>query len=196
MALAHNGNLTNHLDLRTRLVEEGAIFRSLADSETLVHLIAKSRAETVDEQVLDALSHLVGAFSMALVVRGTLYAARDPRGFRPLILGRKDDGHVVVSETCALDILGAEYVRDLEPGEVIRIEGDRVEQVGRAGLLPLGQLVDAADDRVVVQVFVDLGGLIEEDLDLLDLLLVRPEQANLADGEGLLGGEEEGLVED
>jgi len=136
LALAHNGNLTNQLDLRASLVEEGAIFRSSSDSETLVHLIAKSRAETVDEQVMDALSHLVGAFSMALVVRGTLYAARDPRGFRPLILGRKGDGHVVVSETCALDILSAEYVRDLEPGEVIRIEGDRVEGVGRLGPVP------------------------------------------------------------
>ena len=136
LALAHNGNLTNQLDLRASLVEEGAIFRSSSDSETLVHLIAKSRAETVDAQVMDALSHLVGAFSMALVVSGTLYAARDPRGFRPLILGRKEGGHVVVSETCALDILGAEYIRDLEPGEVIRIEGDRVEAVGRLGPAP------------------------------------------------------------
>ena len=73
---------------------------------------------------------------MALVVSGTLYAARDPRGFRPLILGRKEGGHVVVSETCALDILGAEYIRDLEPGEVIRIEGDRVEAVGLLGPAP------------------------------------------------------------
>ena len=131
IALAHNGNLTNQLDLRARLVDEGAIFRSSSDSETLVHLIAKSRAETVDAQVLDALGHLVGAFSMALVVRGTLYAARDPRGFRPLVLGRKAGGHVVVSETCALDILGADYVRDLEPGEVVRIEGDQVREIGR-----------------------------------------------------------------
>ncbi len=136
LALAHNGNLTNQLELRRSLVDDGAIFRSSSDSETLVHLIAKSRAETVDEQVLDALSHLVGAFSMALVVRGTLYAARDPRGFRPLILGRKDDGHVVVSETCALDILGAEYVRDLNPGEVVRIEGDHVEQIGQLDAVP------------------------------------------------------------
>lgn len=136
LALAHNGNLTNQLELRRSLVDEGAIFRSSSDSETLVHLIAKSRAETVDAQVLDALSHLVGAFSMALVVRGSLYAARDPRGFRPLMLGRKGDGHVVVSETCALDILGAEYVRDLEPGEVIRIDGGDVVAVGRLDPVP------------------------------------------------------------
>jgi amidophosphoribosyltransferase len=129
LALAHNGNLTNQLDLRTRLVEEGAIFRSSSDSETLVHLIAKSRKPTVDEQVADALGHLEGAFSMAVAVDDTIYAARDPRGFRPLMLGRMDDGHVVVSETCALDILGAEYVRDLEPGEVIRIRGSEVVQL-------------------------------------------------------------------
>jgi amidophosphoribosyltransferase len=130
LALAHNGNLTNQLDLRTSLVEDGAIFRSSSDSETLVHLIARSREESVDGQVLDALGHLVGAFSMVLAVDGTLYAARDPRGFRPLVLGRKDGGHVIVSETCALDILGAEYVRDLEPGEVIRVEGGSVEVLG------------------------------------------------------------------
>jgi len=122
MALAHNGNLTNHLDLRGRLVEEGAIFRSSSDSETLVHLIAKSRHETVDGQIDDALSHLEGAFSMVLAVGSTLYAARDPRGFRPLVIGAKDGGHIVASETCALDILGGEYVRDVEPGEVLRID--------------------------------------------------------------------------
>ena len=126
LALAHNGNLTNQLDLRKRLVDEGAIFRSSSDSETLVHLIAKSRKDTVDGQVHDALSHLEGAFSMALAINDTVYAARDPRGFRPLILGRRDGGHVVVSETCALDILGAEYVRDLQPGEVIKIRGPEV----------------------------------------------------------------------
>lgn len=126
IALAHNGNLTNQHELRRALVSDGAIFRSSSDSETLVHLIAKSRAEGVDAQVRDALSHLEGAFSMALVVNDTLYAARDPRGFRPLVLGRKGGGHVVVSETCALDILGAEYVRDLEPGEVLKIRGGEV----------------------------------------------------------------------
>lgn len=129
LALAHNGNLTNQLELRQRLVHEGAIFRSSSDSETLVHLIAKSREDTVDGQVRDALSYLEGAFSMALMVDDTVYAARDPRGFRPLVLGRKGQGHVVVSETCALDILGASYVRDLEPGEVVRIRGKEVVQL-------------------------------------------------------------------
>jgi amidophosphoribosyltransferase len=131
LALAHNGNLTNHLDLRTRLVEEGAIFRSSADSETLIHLIAKSRHDSVDTQVDDALSHLEGAFSIIMSVDSTIYAARDPRGFRPLVLGRKGNGHIVASETCALDILGAEYVRDLEPGEVIRIKDGKIDNLRR-----------------------------------------------------------------
>ena len=136
MALAHNGNLTNHHDLRARLVDEGAIFRSSSDSETLVHLIAKSRHETVDTQVDDALSHLEGAFSMVLAVGTTVYAARDPRGFRPLVLARKDGGHIVVSETCSLDILGAEYIRDLAPGEVIRLRDGKVERLRSLKTVP------------------------------------------------------------
>ena len=127
LALAHNGNLTNHLDLRERLVADGAIIRSSADSEALVHLIAKSKHYGVDAQVDDALSQLEGAFSVVISVDSTIYAACDPRGFRPLVLGRKGSGYVVASETCALDILGAEYVRDLQPGEVLRIRDGKVE---------------------------------------------------------------------
>ena len=129
MALAHNGNLTNHLDLKNRLVEEGAIFRTSSDSEILVHLIAKSRHESVDTQIDDALTHLEGAFSIVLSVNDTVYAVRDPRGFRPLVLGKLGDGHIVTSETCALDILGAEYVRDLEPGEVLKISNGKVKRL-------------------------------------------------------------------
>ncbi len=129
MALAHNGNLTNQLDLRNRLVEEGAIFRTTSDSEILVHLIAKSRHESVDAQIDDALGHLEGAFSLVVSVGDTVYAVRDPRGFRPLVLGQMGAGHIVASETCALDILGAEYVRDIEPGEVLKIHGGTVERL-------------------------------------------------------------------
>ena len=129
LALAHNGNLTNQLDLRSRLVEEGAIFRTSSDSEILVHLIAKSRHDNVDSQLDDALTHLEGAFSLVVSVGDVLYAVRDPRGFRPLVLGKLDGGHVVCSETCALDILGAEYVRDLEPGEVLKIRGGKVQRL-------------------------------------------------------------------
>ncbi len=126
LAIAHNGNLTNANELRARLVEEGALFQTTSDSEVIVHLIARSRHETVEAQVDDALSHLEGAFSLVISVGDTLFAAVDPRGFRPLILGRKDEGHVVASETCAFDIIGAEYVRDIQPGEVLRIRGSEV----------------------------------------------------------------------
>lgn len=129
MALAHNGNLTNHLDLRNRLVEEGAIFRTSSDSEILVHLIAKSRHDSVDAQVDDALTHLEGAYSLVLSIGDAVYAVRDPRGFRPLVLGRLEGGHVVASETCALDILGAEYVRDIAPGEVLKIQGGELTEL-------------------------------------------------------------------
>ncbi|HEX9886782.1 MAG TPA: amidophosphoribosyltransferase [Longimicrobiales bacterium] len=137
LAIAHNGNLTNANDLRSRLVGEGAIFQTTSDSEVIVHLVARSRHETVDAQVDDALTYLEGAYSLVISVDETLYAVRDPNGFRPLILGRKDGGHVLASETCALDILGAEYVRDIAPGEVLKIRGDRLTRL--RSLPPSGQ---------------------------------------------------------
>ena len=123
LAVAHNGNITNAHDLKTRLVKEGAIFQTTSDSEVIVHLIARSREETIDAQLADALNQLEGAFSVAITVGEVLYAIRDPRGYRPLVLGKLEEGHVVASETCALDILDAEYIRDIERGEVLRIEG-------------------------------------------------------------------------
>lgn len=129
LAVSHNGNLTNAIDLRQRLVKDGAIFQSSNDSEVLVHLMARSRHETVDQKVDDALSHLEGAFSIVLSVGDTLYAARDSRGFRPLVLGTLDGGAVLASETCALDIVGGEYVRDVEPGEVLKIVDGKVRSL-------------------------------------------------------------------
>ncbi|HET7273661.1 MAG TPA: amidophosphoribosyltransferase, partial [Longimicrobiaceae bacterium] len=126
LALAHNGNLTNAQELRSRLVAEGALFQSSIDTEVIVHLIARSRRDGVDAQIDDALSQLEGAFSLLITVGDTLYAARDPHGFRPLVLGHRDGGYVVASETCALDILGAHYIRDLEPGEVVRIQNGEI----------------------------------------------------------------------
>jgi amidophosphoribosyltransferase len=129
MALAHNGTLTNAAELRDRLTEEGAIFQTESDSEVVIHLIARSRRDTPDHQVDDALSQLAGAFSLVLAVGRTLYVARDARGFRPLVLGHLDGAVVVGSETCALDIIGAAYDRDVEPGEVLRIEDGRVRSL-------------------------------------------------------------------
>ena len=129
LVIAHNGNLTNAIELRSRLVSEGAIFQTTSDSEVIVHLVARSRHEGIDAQIDDALSQLEGAFSLVIAVNETIYAVRDSRGFRPLQLGRKGRGWVVASETCAFDIVGAQYVRDLEPGEVIKIHGGKVESL-------------------------------------------------------------------
>ena len=129
LAMAHNGNLTNHLALRSWLVEEGAIFRGTSDSEVLVHLIARSRHHTPEAQLDDALQHLEGAYSMVLAINDSVYAARDSRGLRPLVLGRLDGGWVVASETCSLNILGATYERDLEAGEVVRIKDGRLSRL-------------------------------------------------------------------
>jgi amidophosphoribosyltransferase len=129
MALAHNGNITNGLELRHRLSEEGAIFQTDSDSEVVIHLIARSRREEERQQVDDALSQLVGAFSLVLSVGKTIYAARDSRGFRPLVLGRLGEAIIVSSETCALDLIGAEYMRDVKPGEVLRIRDGQMENL-------------------------------------------------------------------
>ena len=127
LALVHNGNITNAQMLREELVREGALFQSTVDSEVLVHLIARSREPTVELQLTDALSRLAGAFSVLVTVGDVLYAARDPWGYRPLILGRlKDGGVVVASETCALDILGARHECEIGPGEVIRIDDGEI----------------------------------------------------------------------
>ena len=121
MTRAHHGTLTNAGVLRARLTEEGAIFQTDSDSEAVIHLIARSRRDSPDQQVDDAISQLAGAFSIVMSIGETVYAFRDARGFRPLVLGRLGDAAIVASETCALDIMGAYYIRDLEPGEVLKI---------------------------------------------------------------------------
>jgi amidophosphoribosyltransferase len=124
LALVHNGNLTNANEIRSRLTKEGALFQSTIDSEVIVHLIARSQRIGPEAQIDDALSQLVGAFSLLITVNDTLYAARDPWGYRPLVIGHLPGGGIVLaSESCALDIVGARFVRDVEPGEVLRIRG-------------------------------------------------------------------------
>jgi len=127
IALAHNGNLTNAGYLRHELERDGAIFHSTSDSEVVLHLISRSRRRTLQEAFVEALRTIQGAFSLVLLTPEYLLAARDPRGFRPLCLGRVDGSYVVASETCALDLINAEYVRDIEPGEVICIEENSLE---------------------------------------------------------------------
>jgi amidophosphoribosyltransferase len=129
LALAHNGNLTNADVLRTDLVEKGSIFQTSSDSEVLIHLIARSEAREPEDQLLDALERVEGAYSLAVTVGRTLYAIVDARGFRPLWLGRLGEGHVVASETCALDLIGATPVRELQPGEFLRVQGAEVDRL-------------------------------------------------------------------
>jgi amidophosphoribosyltransferase len=122
LGLVHNGNITNARVLRAELVEEGALFQGTIDSEVIVHLISRSRCPSVEEQISEALSRLTGAFSVIITVGTTVYAARDPWGYRPLVLGRlPDGGWMVASESCALDLVGATLVRDVEPGEMLCI---------------------------------------------------------------------------
>src|SRR5256885_13989691 len=131
LALAHNGNLTNAVQLRSDLVAKGSLFQSSSDSEVLVHLIARSEAREPEDQLLDALERVEGAYSLLITVGRTLYAIVDPRGFRPLVLGRLVRGWVVASETCALDITGATLVRELEPRGFRRRQGGGDDQARR-----------------------------------------------------------------
>lgn len=126
LALAHNGNLINASMLRSELEAYGAIFQSSADSEVIIHLIAHSRAETLLARVIDALSQVRGAFSVAILTDDSLIAARDPYGFRPLSLGHLKDSWIVASETCAFDLIGAEYVREIKPGELVVLNSEGV----------------------------------------------------------------------
>jgi amidophosphoribosyltransferase len=129
LALAHNGNLTNADTLRADLVVKGSIFQTSSDSEVLIHLIARSEAREPEDQLLDALERVEGAYSLVVTVGRTLYAIVDARGFRPLWLGRLGNGHVVTSETCALDLIGATPVREIAPGEFLRIQGPTVDRL-------------------------------------------------------------------
>jgi amidophosphoribosyltransferase len=132
IALVHNGNLTNAGVLREQLLGEGALFQSSIDTEVIVHLIARSRAPSPEAQIADALGQLEGAYCLLLSVDDVLYAARDPYGYRPLVVGTLPDGGLVLaSETCALDIVHARLVRDVAPGELLRIRGGEIESVVR-----------------------------------------------------------------
>jgi amidophosphoribosyltransferase len=122
LALAHNGNLTNALTLRRRLVEQGCLFQSTSDTEVIIHLIARSEQPTVVERLVDALQQVEGAYSLVALSGDALFGVRDPLGVRPLVLGELDGSMMLASETCALDIMGARFVRDVEPGEVVIVD--------------------------------------------------------------------------
>jgi amidophosphoribosyltransferase len=127
IAIAHNGNLTNARELRAELVREGAIFSSTSDTETIIHLMARSQYNPVVDRLVDALKQVQGAYSLVALTARKLIGARDPFGVRPLVLGELDGAPILASETCALDIIGADFVRDVEPGEVIVATKDGIE---------------------------------------------------------------------
>jgi amidophosphoribosyltransferase len=125
-ALAHNGNITNALALRRELIERGSIFQSSSDSECIIHLMARSIQRTIPERMKDALRRVEGAFSIVAMTRSKLIGVRDPLGVRPLVLGRLGEGRVLASETCALDIIGARFEREIAPGEMVVIDAGGV----------------------------------------------------------------------
>jgi amidophosphoribosyltransferase len=129
LALAHNGNLTNAIELRRKLEHRGSIFQTTSDTEVIVHLIARSSARNLSGAIADALNQVEGAYSLVILTRDEIYAIRDPRGFRPLNIGRLESTWVIASETCAFDLLDAEYVREVEPGEMVRISSAGLESI-------------------------------------------------------------------
>jgi amidophosphoribosyltransferase len=126
IALAHNGNLINATEMRRELEDAGSIFSSTMDSEVLVHRIARSHSDTPEGKLADALQNVEGAYSLVVTIGDTLLAARDPRGWRPLVMGRLNGSYVFASESCALDIVGAETVREVERGEIVAVDRDGI----------------------------------------------------------------------
>jgi len=122
LAIAHNGNLTNAKEIRKGLIDDGSIFQTTSDTEVILHLIARSRLEKQEDQIREALNIVKGAYSLVILTDDKLIGARDPQGFRPLCIGKLNGSFIITSETCALDINSAEYVRDVEPGEVVIID--------------------------------------------------------------------------
>jgi len=129
IAMCHNGNIVNARELRNELEEKGSIFHSTSDTEVLIHLVARSKAASMKERLAEAVSRLSGAFSLLVLVESRLVGMRDKHGIRPLVLGKLDDSWVLASETCAFDLVGATFVRDVKPGEMVVIDNDGIESL-------------------------------------------------------------------
>jgi amidophosphoribosyltransferase len=129
VAIGHNGNLVNAVAIRRELEGRGAIFSSTSDSEVIIHLLARSREEQLEDRFIDAISRVKGAFSIVVMTDDAIIAARDPNGFRPLSIGRLGRAYVFASETCALDLIGASFERDVEPGEVVVVRRGRLRSL-------------------------------------------------------------------
>jgi amidophosphoribosyltransferase len=129
LAIAHNGNLTNAMTLRKQLIERGCIFQSTMDTEVIVHLIATSKHSSFTDRLVSSLKQIEGAYSLVILTADSLIGIRDPFGVRPLVLGRLNEAYIFASETCALDIIGADYIRDVEPGEIVIVKGSTIESI-------------------------------------------------------------------
>ncbi|MFL2897428.1 MAG: amidophosphoribosyltransferase [Candidatus Pelagibacter sp.] len=129
IGVAHNGNLTNAIKLRDKMVQEGSIFYTTSDTETIVKLIARSKRSKTADRVIDALFQIQGGYALVVLTQNILIGARDPFGIRPLVIGKLKNCYVLASETCALDIIGAKYLRDVENGEIIVIENNKLESI-------------------------------------------------------------------
>ena len=129
IGVAHNGNLTNAITIRNQLVEEGAIFYTTSDTEVIVQLIAKSKRSKTIDKIVDAIFHIQGGYALVMMTKNTLIGLRDPYGIRPLVIGKLKNSYVFASETCALDIIGAKFVREVENGEIVYVEDDELKSL-------------------------------------------------------------------
>ena len=129
IGVAHNGNLTNAIKLRDKMVQEGSIFYTTSDTETIVKLIARSKRSKTADRVIDALFQIQGGYALVVLTQNILIGARDPFGIRPLVIGKLKNCYVLASETCALDIIGAKYVRDVENGEIVVVENRKLQSI-------------------------------------------------------------------
>tara|TARA_B100000287_G_scaffold132734_1_gene124826 strand:+ start:8 stop:1489 length:1482 start_codon:yes stop_codon:yes gene_type:complete len=129
IGVAHNGNLTNSISLRNKLVEEGAIFYTTSDTETIVQLIAKSKRKKTIDKIIEAIFQIQGGYALVMLTQTSLIGVRDPYGIRPLVIGKLDNSYVLASETCAFDIIGAKFIREVENGEIVLIENNKLKSI-------------------------------------------------------------------
>src|ERR1700688_4342502 len=172
ISVGHNGNLTNAAEWRRKLEHKGSIFQTNSDTQVIVHLLARSAARNLSGALGDALNQVEGAYSLLVLTTDELYAVRDPRGFRPLNLGKLGDSWLVASETCAFDLLNAQYVREIEPGEMVRISRSGIESIHFAPVKPRQQCIFehvyfARPDSII------FGRAVNESREALGRLLAR-----------------------
>lgn len=191
IAAAHNGNLVNAAELRRSMEEQGSIFQTTSDSEIVLHLIARSQKESMEEMLIDSLSQLKGAYCFVFLTPSKLIAARDPHGFRPLCLGEIGDTSVVASESCALDIIGADYIRSIEPGEIIIInekgvKSRKLPSGSRSAFCIFEYIYFSRPDSIIFNEKVDktrraLGKKLAEEAPAdADIVIAIPDSANTA----------------